>query len=90
MGVQQHIDSPPSRSTWTWKAPQGQRRCYDYVFANKDHKYEGAPTDINKRGDHGAVAMQLQGQSSHKIYFGGPPTRQHAQLAPDESRVGGD
>lgn len=52
-------------------APHDHWRCYDYVFASVEYEYEGAPGDIIKRGDHRAVAIEMQGRNSHAIFFGG-------------------
>lgn len=71
MNIQQHIDIPPAKKTWTWRGPN-KKKCYDYIFASQDFKFEGAGTDIMKRGDHRAVSITIKGSETYRIQFKGP------------------
>lgn len=69
MDIEQHLDIAPVKKAWTWPGGGGkdQKRYYDYLFCNKQFSFEGAPTRILKRGDHGAVAMNIEGSMRYKL-----------------------
>lgn len=62
---------PPISTPWTWKGPNGKKKCYDYSFSNRQNDNEGAPYHIMERGDHRAVSTKLTSADSYAIKFKG-------------------